>query len=390
MLWLFSPHDEPSDELTSCSDLLTKDFFRMFLWIFAFLSLIGNAGVLCYRLCIEKKTDSQRSFRVLVLNLCAADRLMGVYMMIIGAADTVYRGVYVEEEDDWTGSVACTVAGVLSFVSSEVSAFVLCLITLDRVLAICFFKPRFRLGLRATVTLCILAWATGLTLAVAPLMSGMEFYGVNGICIPLPITQHKFGGQGYAFAVFICLNFVLFIFIGGGQLAICRAVRNSGSRVGQGSTEMDVAVTRRLLLIAATDFMCWFPIGLMGILATNGVPVPVVVNVWTAIFVLPFNSVLNPFLYTLNTVLQRWQNRRCEAHCERTLGRLQTEIPKWSPRHVEQLIDICVRSKLLDDDLLRKYFNRHAKGSISSSTTLSELSERSESTSTKNKTFNKE
>jgi leucine-rich repeat-containing G protein-coupled receptor 8 len=40
----------PSDELSSCSDLLAKDFFRMFLWIFAFLSLIGNAGVLCYRL----------------------------------------------------------------------------------------------------------------------------------------------------------------------------------------------------------------------------------------------------------------------------------------------------------------------------------------------------
>jgi hypothetical protein len=39
----------PRVELSSCNDLLHNDFFRTFLWIFAVLAIVGNAGVFLYR-----------------------------------------------------------------------------------------------------------------------------------------------------------------------------------------------------------------------------------------------------------------------------------------------------------------------------------------------------
>jgi hypothetical protein len=315
----------PADELSPCSDLLAHDFFRAFLWALSFLALLGNAGVLYYRACVEQMPQS--SFRVLVMNLCVADLLMGVHMLVIGVADAVYRGAYVEWERRWTSRAACQAAGFLSFVSCEVSAFVLCLITLDRVLAICLpFSPHLHLDGRAAVGLCVGVWVLGVVMATVPLAASMEFYGQNGICLPLPIMRHEFAGHHYAFAVFICLNFVLFLLIGAGQLAIYRAVRRAGSRAGRVHDGKDVALTRRLLMIAATDFLCWFPIGLLGLLAKGGVSIPGVVNVWTAIFVLPFNSALNPFLYTLNGLMDSWNKRRAEAQTRRLLGRLQVSV----------------------------------------------------------------
>ena len=65
--------------LTSCSDLLAQDFFRVFLWTFSVLAIVGNAEVLIYRLFVNTST-SHPAFRVLVQNLCASDLLMGVYM----------------------------------------------------------------------------------------------------------------------------------------------------------------------------------------------------------------------------------------------------------------------------------------------------------------------
>jgi hypothetical protein len=192
-------------------------------------------------------------------------------------------------------------------------------------------------------------------MAAVPLLAGLQFYGQNGICVPLPITRHEFNGQRYAFAIFICLNFVLFLLIGAGQVAIYRAVRMSGVSSGRGNSDRDVALTRRLLLIAASDFLCWFPIGLLGLLAAGGILIPLEVNVWAAIFVLPFNSALNPFLYTLNSLLEQRRRRQVEERIKRLLGRLQTEVLKWPASSVEDLARICVRSKKVEIENLNKY-----------------------------------
>ncbi|KAL8600333.1 hypothetical protein ACOMHN_060951 [Nucella lapillus] len=101
---------------------------------------------------------------------------MGIYLSIIGVADGVYRGRYVFSDGVWKTSVYCQVAGFLSLLSSEVSAMVIWLISLDRFIVIRFPFSSVRFD-RTSATV-------GLLLALMPLLpatSHWEFYSQTGI-----------------------------------------------------------------------------------------------------------------------------------------------------------------------------------------------------------------
>nr|KAG5707503.1 hypothetical protein BaRGS_012007 [Batillaria attramentaria] len=269
----------PEDELSSCSDLLRSDFFRVFLWGQSALAISGNAGVIVYRLFVEKKGTSV-AFLTMVINLAVSDFLMGVYLAVIGAADTHYSGV---------------------------------------------------------------------TLASVPLFErDWQFYAQTGICLPLPINRGYSDGQRYSFGVFVVLNFVLCLVIGAGQSFTYISIRRTSQATKQGSQQHEVTIARRLVLVVLTDFVCWLPIGLLGLMASQGSPIPGVVNVWAAIFVLPLNSALNPFLYTISTLRQRWARDKMKTQIERMMGKLHVQIRTWPRDKVEELVNFCIRTQLVE------------------------------------------
>ena len=63
--------------------------------------------------------------------------------------------------------------------------------------------------------------------------------------------------------------------------------------------------------------------GLVGILAYSGYPIPGEINVAIAIFVLPFNSTLNPFLYTFNVIMEMREKAREDKLLQRMKKNLQ-------------------------------------------------------------------
>ena len=115
-----------------------------------------------------------------------------------------------------------------------------------------------------------------------------------------------------------------------------------------------------------SDFVCWFPIGLVGLLAANDVRIPGEVNVAMAMTVMPLNSTINPFLYTLNIVLERkrrareqrlqdWMNKKVKAMAaEATDNKLTMHytraeasalIRQWLARGLVDVTDVSVVSK---------------------------------------------
>ena len=357
----------PVDELSSCSDLLRQDFFRVFLWLFSVLAIIGNLSVLLYRAVVLRRTSSS-SFHVLVCNLCGADFLMGVYMMIIGIADAQFRGEYVAKENSWKASWMCTIAGFLGFLSSEVSAMIICLITVDRLLVLCFpLKTQLHLQTRSALAVCCAVWVLGLIIAAVPLISALEFYGETSICLPLPITRRDFSGQSYAFGVFIVFNFVLFLFIGTGQTLIYRAIKKAAKAASTRRRQQEMAIARRLFLVVFTDFCCWFPVGVMGLLAASDVAIPGEVNVWVAIFVLPLNSALNPFLYTLNGAMEKWRTEQLKRKTKKILGNLQAELPKLQPGLAEEVVRVCINSRVVRKEKMLQWLHLRQDSNVTSS-----------------------
>ena len=83
------------------------------------------------------------------------------------------------------------------------------------------------------------------------------------------------------------------------------SVKRTGGKVrksSQGNVEIKMAV--KMALIVGTDFACWMPVIIMGILSQTGtVDISPDMYAWTVVFILPINSALNPYLYTFYTAI---------------------------------------------------------------------------------------
>nr|KAG5686795.1 hypothetical protein BaRGS_013115 [Batillaria attramentaria] len=266
-------------------------------------------------------------YDVFVTHLSVSDFLMGMYLVVIGVADRLYQGNYQWKDTAWKNSTTCASAGFLSLLSNEVSAFVICLITMERVSVIRFPFTGFRFGKRSAHLACVVVWIVGVFLAAVPALpvtSHWRFYGQTGICVPLPIPRNDFQGHDYSFGVMIVLNFVLFMLIAVGQILIYWSIQtNSMSTADSTRRSRDMTIARRLFAVVMSDFLCWFPVGLLGILAATGAEIPGEVNVAVAIFVLPFNSALNPFVYTYTVIMEKRRVRQEEQLKQRLIQEIK-------------------------------------------------------------------
>ena len=234
------------------------------------------------------------------------------------------------KDTQWKNGAACKFAGFVSVLSSEVSALIICLITVDRFLVLHFPLSQLRFSSRSALLACCVVWAVGLTLAAIPLLpvtAHWRFYSQTGLCVPLPITRNDFPGYEYSFGIMIVLNFVLFLLIAVGQIFIFRTVRTSTMHLSDTTrSSKDVRIARRVINIAASDVLCWFVIGITGQLDSTGISVSGEISVALAVFAVPVNSVINPFLYALNLTLERTRKNYDERMRKRLMAKVDAYL----------------------------------------------------------------
>ncbi|XP_069134013.1 G-protein coupled receptor GRL101-like isoform X3 [Argopecten irradians] len=320
----------PRDNISSCTDLIRESLLRIILWIIGIIALLGNIFVLVYRFKYDR-SNLTKSYSIFVINLSFSDTLMGMYMMSIGVADEVYRGRYVWEENSWRHSLLCTVSGVFSTISSEASTFLILLITLDRTLAIVFPFSVRRFSKNSAVITSAIVWVISILLAILPVLTFKDyfkgtFYSTSGVCLALPLSATATPGSEYSRAVFVCLNLTIFLVI-----AICQVVIYKKSKIHSSlrntttKQARDIAVARTLTAVVATDFFCWFPIGVLGVWTWFGGTLSGEVYAWIMVLVLPINSALNPLLYTFANIRKQRKNRhRLPASDRRTKSDTET------------------------------------------------------------------
>lgn len=255
------------DEFSSCADLMREDHLRSFLWIIGCSSLIGNAGVIIYRILYDRKS-LKKGHGIFIMNLGFADFFMGIYMLIIAVADTMFRGKYIWNDLYWRNSSICKFAGVLATVSSEASVMFLLLITIDRFVSIKFLFGQITFTKKRAMLTCCGVWVTCLVIGLLPLLPipyfNGQFYSRSAVCLGLPLTREWPDGWEYSTAIFIFLNFIMFICIVIGQILIYKEVSGTDEMIKSQRRSQDAAIARSLFLVVFSDFLCWFPLGIMG------------------------------------------------------------------------------------------------------------------------------
>ncbi|GFR58131.1 relaxin receptor-like protein [Elysia marginata] len=308
----------PDNEVViSCEDLVRERPLRALLWMVGLATLFGNIITLLYRLVWDRKL-LLKPYGLFVTNLGLSDTLMGLYLMIISIADLRFQGEYVFHDHSWKNSQACWTAGTVATMSSITSTLFIFLITVDRFLVVRYPFGDVRFSTWTMTGVVISAWFFGISLAILPLLPFAQdwvVYSHSGMCVGLPLRPNRLPGWQYSVSLFVVLNFLLFLFIGVGQGAIYKNMKEKvqrttksvsiQSQLYQNQRRQEIAIAKQLSLVVMSNFICWFPIIVLGLLTLSGRDVGEAAYRWTAIVVLPINSALNPLLYTVPAVKKK-------------------------------------------------------------------------------------
>ncbi|RWS25524.1 G-protein coupled receptor GRL101-like protein [Leptotrombidium deliense] len=304
------------NELSSCEDLMSNLTLRISIWTLGLIALTGNFLVIAYRSVhrssnkvnnYEQTHSGQLIHSFLIKNLAFGDLFMGVYLIAIAFVDIYYRGIYFIHDSIWRKSIWCQLLGFLSTLSSEVSVFTLTVITLERFSCIAFPFQCKRWTLKQTRIVMFTVWTFGVIVAGVPLLNieyFEHFYGRSEVCLALPITNERPKGWQYSVFVFLVLNFISFSIISFAYFYMFVVVRSAHKAVSDNTSnirKVQTSLAKKIFIIIMTDFCCWMPIIVLGTLSLNKIHIPSKVYAWIAVFVLPFNSAVNPILYTIAT-----------------------------------------------------------------------------------------
>ncbi|CAG5115315.1 unnamed protein product [Candidula unifasciata] len=299
------------DAISSCANLLGIDIQRFLLWIVAILSVLGNVTIIVYRV-IWDRSVLQTGYGLFVTNLGISDFIMGVYLLMIAGADSFYRDSYVLYDKTWRNSVVCKIASFMACLSCEASTFFVFLITLDRFLVMKFPFGQIKFTWFHKTIAVVMSWLVSFLLSLIPIVLKFDIYSSNAMCLALPLKNTYARGWEYSVAVFIICNLIMFVFVACGQYAIFRAM--SKNRISKTATNIpssrraeDITVAKQLSLVVLSNFLFWFPVGIMGLMSLGGHEVSSQVYAWTTVLLLPINSAANPVLYTIPALLERWQ-----------------------------------------------------------------------------------
>ena len=336
----------PPSQFLTCGRLLSNPFQRIIMWILGIFSLIANIGALYYKYRSRQENTVQV---VLISNLSISDMIMGIYMIIVASADLYYKDYFPSEL--WRHSLTCKTAGTLSILSSEASALFVTLISLDRFMGIRYTFSTYRLGPKSCLVLAGILWVIAIVLSVtSTIISGInpDLYDVSEVCTGLPLSRRNVyekrskqyildiwnpttfergftinntydavikdaPGMYYGIAVFTVLNSICFLTVFLCYAGLFITVIKTSKRAGRArNIQEERKMAAKMGVIVMTDLACWVPVIFLSILVQSGghIVTPHVYT-WIVTFVLPVNSAINPFLYTLANIIFDFISDRC-------------------------------------------------------------------------------
>ncbi|XP_072037246.1 uncharacterized protein [Amphiura filiformis] len=330
----------PQPPLFNCGSMMQNTLLRVFMWILGISALFGNLFVIIWRLNVKKTNTVASIQNLLIGNLAFSDLMMGVFMLLIASADVYFGDEYFIYSDAWRSGVICRFAGFLCLVSSEASVFFLSVISFDRLLGAGFpLSIKRRLTLMSTKIVSFIIWSVTIAFSFWPILKAgpdSDLYDLSDVCVGLPLITRPAGydfeeredtGQvsfylpvakdtkpAWYFSIVIFLGVNLTCFI---TMLICYVflfiqVRKSARRVGRkGNSDYEIRLAKNMALIVATDFLCWVPVIIMSVLSQTGlVVIPLEAYIWSVVFIIPINSAINPYLYTLASLITDLREKR--------------------------------------------------------------------------------
>ena len=128
----------------------------------------------------------------------------------------------------------------------------------------------------------------------------LGYYGETSICMPRFYLKYGDNAWEYTLTI-ITINCLAFIFIAISYISVCLRSRMEAKKMRRNKivpSKKEARLQKRIARLIATDFICWIPICIMSYINMSGKTIPFIAYQISAVYLLPINSALNPFLYS--------------------------------------------------------------------------------------------
>ena len=298
---------------SSCEYLLSSWGLSVIGWLVSLPILILNLLSLFKITKLFMSTVTEYELFVALLNSC--DFLTGCYLLSIMIKNAVSGKYYIETDLLWRGGLICHSIGIIFLLSIILSALYLLQISLSRYKAVNDPLKKFTKTIKFTSTLLFTLYIPLflLTLLSVVIIIRYSFEGIQYISSPLctflgntdnSLIQKVLTAviSIYLFSVFIAIMVIY------NKLAIALSKRDSVLVQSQ-LREKQSQMTHHLILVGATNALCWIPSSTFYLASVFIKRFPSFWLYWITLIILPLNSMLNPFMFHLSDIKAKFGRR---------------------------------------------------------------------------------
>ena len=189
-----------NNPLSSKDQLIKSVPLQFFVWIMAFMSIVGNVAVAIatskklYESATRQKQQSWNTPLInalMVLNLSIADFLMGIALLLIAIKSAQFSGSYCKFDKTWRTSTTCNFIGILNVLSSEASVLVLVCITAQRLYSVHRPIQARNSSIKLVSGALAVVWLFSLFLALLPFLPSLSRYMVTKALVSKSVYFHS-------------------------------------------------------------------------------------------------------------------------------------------------------------------------------------------------------
>ena len=369
------------DPFNPCEDLLGKDHvLRSFIWIVIILALVGNSLVILvflgYSVIIKRTKVELFVVHFFYFNLAVADFFMGIYLFTIAVQDLRTLGNFSKFDITWRTQGGCDFAGFCAITSTMVSVYILLVITVERLYTFSRALQKSHTSKTTAIILMAVGWGFGILMGILPVITkDVNDYTRTAICLPFDVSSK------------LALSYILFLLLFTGVVFMAIAIsyviiffqvfycRKAISVSDQKRWKLELKVALRMGTLVLTNFVCWFPIALLGISAAvgNSLINNITFAKWVMVFIFPINACLNPILYSVlskvfrdNLILTLGKCGLCSGQ----ISRIRRHRAGFTPSVISNRSQVSSKADLVSDSGGGTIIERFRNFSITSTTNL--------------------
>ena len=202
--------------------------------------------------------------------------------------------------------------GFIAVFATQLSLCTLVLITVERFLLIIFaLQVNYQMKLRHAKVAVALSWIYALVVATLPATNLVSNYTRVAICVPFKVATTVDAGYVFWLLLAYIIAFLQIVYCYVSMYNSISDTRNVSS-----TPNIDFQVAKRMSLIIFSNFLCWLPISITGLMAMySNIAFNVKVSKFLLVFVFPLNACTNPFLYAIFTKVFRGDILRLLSSC---------------------------------------------------------------------------